>query len=143
MSVDSILTIGRERRKLLMRSTCRITRPGGNPVFNPLTGLYITPDPTVIYEGICQIKPSFTPAEKVGSSADKELVVQSYDFCLPWDVAGSAPAVNISDTVTVLSGDDGWAVGKSFPVAWFEHADTRTHRRVTCFAEDRGSATYA
>jgi hypothetical protein len=121
-----------------MRSTCRIERPGGEPVWNPTTGTYTTPARTVIYEGPCQIKPTFSPAERDGSSAERELVTQSYTLALPWAESNAADRVDVADKAIILSGDDTWAVGKTFPVGWVEYADARTHRRLTVWAEDRG-----
>lgn len=142
MSVDSILRLGRRRRQALMRSTCRITRPAGDPAFDPGTGAYTPPADTTIYEGICQFKPTFSPAEREGSSGEREAALNAYDLILPWDEANASGRVEIEDVVEILTGDDGWAAGKQFPVGWVEYSDTRTHRRVTIWAQDRGGATY-
>lgn len=138
MSVDSILRLARARREELMRSTCRITRPGGEPVFNPATGGYDTPDRITIYEGRCQIKPTSSPAERDGESGDRDLVLQSYTLVLPWTASNEAGLVNVADAITILTGDDTWANGQTFPVGWVELADTRTHRRITFWTQDRG-----
>jgi hypothetical protein len=135
VSVDSILRLGRKRREQLMRSTCRITRPGGEQVWNPATGDYDIPAETTIYEGKCQIKPTSSPAERDGSAGDRDIVLQSYTLVLPWDAPGP---VNVADAVDILSGDDTWANGQRFPVGWVEHADTRTHRRIIFWTQDRG-----
>lgn len=143
MSVESILRLGRARRESLMQSTCRISRPAGEPVFDPDTGSYTAPGTTVIYEGKCQLKPTFSPAEREGSSGQREVALNAYDLVLPWDAANLVGPVQIEDTAEILSGDDAWAIGKQFPVGWVEQSDTRTHRRVTIWAQDRGGVTHA
>lgn len=142
MSVEEALRRGRKRREELMRSTCRILRPAGEPVFDPATGAYTAPAETVIYEGICQLKPTFSPAEQEGSSGDRAVALNSYDLVLPYTAVTDGPAVQIEDVVEMLTGDDAWAIGKRFPVGWVEHADTRTHRRVVIWAQDRTGVTY-
>lgn len=143
MSIDSILRRGRKRREALMRSRCRILRPGpADPVFDPETGEYTTPAETVIYDGICQVKPTFSPAEQDGSSAERQLVVNAYNIMLPWADSNAAAAVDIADIAVVYQGEDTWLLNQRLPVAWVEYADTRTHRRLAVWLQDRGGVTY-
>lgn len=139
MSVDSILARGRARRVALMRSIGRIERPTGEPVFNDATGDYDPAPRELIYEGICQFKPTFNPAQRDRESGDREAAFNSYDVVLPYH---GTPAVAVEDIFTYVSGDDAWAVGKEFPVGWCQYADTRTHHRITVWAQDQSGVTY-
>lgn len=132
--------IRRARRKItrLMRSTCRIERPGnGEPVFNPGDGTYAPPASTLVYEGACQIKPGNSPAEREGDSGEREVVQRVYMLKLPWDASETTP-VDIADTVTVTSSDETWLIGKTLPVAWIEYADSRIRRTIYVWDEARG-----
>lgn len=140
MSVSSILKLGRRRRQALMRSTCRILRPGGDQVWDPATGTYTTPDELVIYEGKCQIKPTFSPAERDADAGDREVVLRSYDVVIPSD---ASPEVDVADVVVFTESDDEWLIGQRLAVGHVEQADTRTARRVTVWTQDRTGVTHA
>lgn len=129
------LAVARERRKIMMRSTCRITRPSGERAFDPDTGTYGTRGETVIYTGPCQVKVKSTasPAQldRLGSS---EVATEAYEVILPHDV----PRVDMADTVEVTASDDAWLVGRPLRVAWVElSVDSRTARRVLVYDQDR------
>ena len=143
MSVEGILRRGRRRRAELMRSRCRILRPGStDPVFDPVTGTYTNPAETVIYDGICQVKPTFSPAEQDGASAERQIVVNAYNLILPWAESNEAAAVDIADIAVVYAGEDTWLLEQRLAVAWVEYADNRTHRRLAVWLQDRGGVTY-
>lgn len=143
MSVEGILRRGRKRREALMRSTCRIWRPGtADPVFDPATGEYTRAPETLVYEGICQIKPTFSPAEQDGSSAERQLVLNAYNIILPWGEITAENAVDVADEVELTGGDEVWAIGQRLPVGWVEYGDARTHRRLAVWAQERGAVTY-
>lgn len=130
------LATARERRKIMMRSTCRITRPSGNRTFDPVTGQYADPGHTVIYTGPCQIKPrsSMSSPARAEINASAETGRGHYVLCLPWD----APVIDMADTVEVTGGDDAWAIDHGpMPVVVPEHGDSRTHREVLITAQDR------
>lgn len=129
------LAVARERRQLMMRSRCRITRPNTERTWDPTSGTYDTPETTVVYEGVCQLKArsSSTPA-RLETAASGELASGGYEVVLPYDV----PQVEMTDTVTVIESDDGWIVERALPVAYVERgADNRTHRSVVVLAQDR------
>ncbi|MEU7814127.1 DUF6093 family protein [Pseudonocardia sp. NPDC049154] len=143
MSIESILRRGRKRREALMRSTCRILRPGsGDPVFDPETGEYTTPAETLVYEGPCRVRPTFSPAEQDGSSAERQLVTNAYNVEIPWTRSTETTPVDIADVVVMTGGDENWLTGKRLPVAWVEYSDTRTHRRLAVWTQERGGVTY-
>lgn len=128
------LVRARKRREVMMRSTCRVLRPAGQPVFNPADGTYSDPGTTTVFEGKCHIKPTFSPAEQSGDTAEDEQVVQAYEVIIPWD----APRVDVGDSVDVTASDDAWAISYGpMPVAWIELADSRTARHLTVFTQDR------
>lgn len=139
MSVDSILARGRARREALMRSTGRIERPTTEPVFDPNTGLYTPATRVTIYEGKCQLKPTFNPAERDRESGDREAAFKSVDVVIPFT---QGLRIEIEDVFTYVDGDDAWALGREFPVGWVEYADTRTHHRFTVWAQDQSGRTH-
>lgn len=136
MSVESILALGRRRREALMRSTCQILRVGER-AWDPKTGTYDPPSEDVIYDGPCRIKPTYSPAERDGSSAEREIVLQSYTVELPWAESTAADAINVADVFVMTGGDDVWLLNQRLPVGWVEYADARTHRRIVVWTEER------
>ena len=136
MSIESILALGRRRRVALMRSTCKILRVGERE-WIPATGSYAPAPEEVIYEGPCRIKPTYSPAERDGSSTEREIVLQSYTVELPWSESTAADAINVADVFVMTAGDDVWLLNQRLPVGWVEYADARTHRRIVVWTEER------
>lgn len=131
-----LLARARERRKVMMRSTCRITRPAAERNFDPATGQYDTPARTLVYEGICQLKPSNASvgARRDPDAAGAELGVGGLAVILPW----TSPRVAISDAVEILTSDDAQLTGRVLPVSHAEPtSDTATHRAVVVSVQDR------
>lgn len=131
----AFLAKARERRKVMFRSRCEIRRPNAEREFDPATGTYNDPGHTVIYAGVCQLKPrsSVTPTsiEHPGSG---EVAAGGYLLALPWD----APDIDPSDHVVITESDDQAAVGRGpWAVGWQEYGDSRTHRAVALLAQDR------
>lgn len=129
------LAIARERRKIMMRSRCEIRRPVAERAFDPETGTYPDPGHTVIYAGICSIRPKSTasPAKRESNIGEAEVVFETYEIDVPLD----CPPVRTSDTALITESDDQWVVGVALPVGWVEYADNRTHRSMIVFSQDR------
>lgn len=129
------LELARERRKLVMRSRCRLRRPDGERTWDPDTGTYADPAQTVIYDGICHFRTKSTasPAKRETDVGEAELVSEAYAVMLPFD----APRAEISDSVEIYESDDAAVIGRPLTVGWPEYGDNRTHRVLICFAHDR------
>lgn len=142
MSVDKVLRRGRRVRQKLMRSRCRVTRPGtGARVFDPATGTYAETAPTVIYEGVCHFKSRTSLGERDPNSAERELVTVDYQVILPH--ASDDAAIDVSDEVEITEcPDDPHALGRVFPVVNIELSTDRTARHVTIRDQARGEVLY-
>lgn len=130
------LAIARERRRVMMRSTCRITRPSRERVFDPATGEYDTPDHTVVYEGPCHLISRVTNAiaQSYHDFGGGEVANETAAIALPWD----APMVDNSDSFEMLASDDQWIVDRGpRPVGWVRYADSRTMRILFILVQDR------
>lgn len=141
MSVESALKRGRAVRQRLMRSRCRITRPGPARQFDPATGDYTDGSDLVMYEGPCHFKSWAGMGQRISNVAEREVVLSSYDVILPW--TSGALEVDVSDTVTLTESQDEWVIGRPLPVVSVEFADDRTARHITVSDQDRGEVTYA
>lgn len=129
------LAIARERRKLLMRSLCEIRRPNAERVFNPNTGTYNNPGYTVIYAGICQVRPksAVTPAKLEPDVGGAEVVSEAYGVMLPLE----CPRVLNGDGIVITESDDAWVVARgAMPVGWVQYNDNSTHRELVALAQD-------
>lgn len=142
MGVDSVLRRGRQVRRKLMRSRCRITRPGtGAREFDPDTGTYSGTSDTVIYEGICHFKSRTSLGERAPNTAEREMVSTDYQVILPH--GEDDQLIDVTDHCEITEcRDDPHALGRIFPVVSVEFATDRTARHVTIVDQSRGEALY-
>lgn len=142
MGVESVLRRGRKVRQKLMRSRCRITRPGtGSREFDPETGSYSDTSDDVVYEGICHFKSRSSVGERDPNTAEREMVLMQYEVILPHG-SDSSP-IDIGDSVEITEcRDDPHALGRVFPVFNVELATDRTARHVTVVDQSRGESLY-
>src|SRR5690606_8719811 len=98
----SVIAAGRKfHERAILVDECSITRLG-EPVFNPATGLYETPETTVGSNLKCHCAP-FTGARTLDEEFGGEIVVtRNYQLKLAWD----APAVRREDVVTITASED-------------------------------------
>ena len=82
------------------RSTCVVSRPGGEPVFDPNTGTYTDPEPTTVYDGACKIVP--TGGERVVEFGEGPVTLRTYLVTLD----GTTGAPQIGDDVSVSGSRD-------------------------------------
>ncbi len=114
----------------LMPDTCKVTRPGGEPVFNEATGLYDDPDPQTVYAGPFRSRGVNTAAGEIDAAA--QLLVET-DASVSFPVTAATAGITKNDTVTwVTSTFDPGLVGKSVrvtgPFAKTSHAVARRFR---------------
>ena len=73
-----------------MVDRCRITVPAGDPVFDPETGEYSTPDETVVYEGRCEVQASDGLGESTPQFGDAAVTTYRFTVKVPISVTGLA-----------------------------------------------------
>lgn len=125
MSLDTAISRFRRRQADLFRSTCTITRPFGEPVFDPGTGTYGQPV-TTVYTGRCNVRPMRGSAQDVEAGAIEERVLQ-YIGKVPVDT----PVLR-NDTLTVTEAAyDAAFAGRMFNVKDVTADDWQVCRRLT------------
>lgn len=82
------------------RSSCVVSRPGGEPTFDPDTGIYTDPEPTTVYTGPCKIVP--TGGERVVEFGEGPVTLRTYLVTLD----GTTDAPQIGDNVSVSGSRD-------------------------------------
>lgn len=117
-----------------MRDTGVFKRLAGDPVWDSGTGTYVKTYVTV-YDGIAQIKPAFSPAERSESAGQRETTFRFYEVIIPWD----SVEIQIDDIWVTSTSDDARLVGKELTVGSVEYASNRTAYHVTVWDQDRDS----
>lgn len=81
-----------------MVDACTITRSGGEPTFDPVTGTYTDPQPTTIYTGKCEVQVSDGLNARSTEAGGADVTLSRLTVKLP--VEGSED-VRGGDTVTI------------------------------------------
>ena len=118
--LDAAAVYGRR----LNRSTCVVSRPGGEPVFDPDTGTYTDPEDVEVYSGGCKIAP--TGGERVVEFGEGPVTIRTYDVNLDGPVAG----IEVGDTVTVSGSRDPKLNGTDLVVLDVPGSDWMTNRHL-------------
>jgi len=127
VSVGAYLDGFRTDAEGLMVDTCRITSPGGAPVFNNETGQYDQPEPVTVYEGPCKLKVA-NVATQNPDAGERQWTVQRTELHLP--VAGSE-GVRVAQTALMLTSQhDAASAGRRFRVSGLHHETYATARRL-------------
>lgn len=125
MNLDRTLKAGREQAEARMVDTCRIT-DDADPEWDAATGSYI-PNPTVVYEGRCELKLRETVPQDQQQAGMFATVLQ-YTLKIP--IAGTE-AVRDHQTVQITaSACDPGMVGSVFRIAAITAATYQTARRL-------------
>lgn len=107
MSLDTLMTSGRDAAERLMTDECRVTKAGGVTI-DPDTGQSV-PQVTEVYAGKCKVQ---TSGGVGGDTTDTGVVVNEWlvrvDF--PWATQGLAPDM----VVEITKSDDLNLVGHKF-----------------------------
>lgn len=101
---------------MLLLDTIRFATPGGPPVFNPDTGLYETPEGTVLYEGSGAVQPgsaSGVANVPVAGQPWTNETTSNYRAYTPL-TAPIAPRDTIVTVVAVHAGGDPTLVGRQW-----------------------------
>jgi hypothetical protein len=124
----SVIDAGRRAAESRMTDTCRITRKGdGEPVWNPATGQYDAPAPTVVYEGKCRLRAPALVNPFQATSGPETWSVEESVLSVPAD----APSIDAGMTVTYLTAANNPNLqGRVFGVVGPHHESTATAQRV-------------
>ena len=92
----------RAEAESMMRDSCVITGPGGDPVWNDTTGQYETPAGSTVYSGKCRLRMPRTAGTRT-EAGDATLAVDDGVLSLP--VAGSEDVGSGHVAVVTLGND--------------------------------------
>lgn len=107
-------------------ASCTISRPAGDPVFDPATGTYTDPVSITVYSGPCQVAP--VGADRVVQFGEQPTSLRQYDVT----IVGLAEAVQVEDLVTVSSSADPQLDGLELRALDVKKGSLPTNRRLTC-----------
>lgn len=111
-----------------MGTTCRITRPGGEPVWDDTVGEYVTPPGEVIYEGRCRLRWG-NPAPQNASAGETAWAVdRTGTLSLP--LAGTAHVGDGAVVAITANPNDPGMVGLVLHVLTGHHQTDSTARRL-------------
>lgn len=120
--------VARSFAESLMTSTCSITRPGGEPVWDETTGTYTDPTPIDVYSGPCRIRPAATQG-RTAEAGEATALLSTFRVQLPFAVTG----VDVGHRVTVDSSPDPALTGRAMVVRFVpDMGDHITARRLIC-----------
>ncbi|WP_055713153.1 DUF6093 family protein [Streptomyces torulosus] len=122
----------------ILTDTVRISRAGA-PVFNPDTGQYEPGPPVIIYEGHGGIFPNGDPGIvlHLEGQAYVDDSTSKYKLITPLD----APVASRGDAVSVISGADPAAVGRTWRVLDIGQTSTLAVVRTTFLDQNTQSST--
>lgn len=128
MSATGATLAGRRAAEGLMTDTCTITRGGGDRVFDPPTGEYVTTAGAQLYSGRCRVRPRDN-ADQVVEAGGQTVSLFPYVVSLPV----SAVPFAVDDLVTVTDSRlDPALVGVLLRVRQVNVGSQVTARRLGC-----------
>lgn len=128
--VSASATAGRGRAfaGAQLTSTCTITRPSGESVWDETTGTYTDPAPIDVYSGPCRIRPAATQG-RTAEAGEATALLSAFRVQLPFVVTG----VDVGHRVTVDSSPDPALTGRTMVVRFVpDMGDHITARRLIC-----------
>lgn len=128
MTLESILTQGREAAEARMSDTCVVTHGTGAPTWNPTTEQYDT-TPSVIYTGRCRVKLQAVRMSGEPDAVDRSHVVVAPTVHVPASVLG----LQIGDEVTITAAEFNLSlVGATFRITSLFRDSQATAQRLDC-----------
>jgi hypothetical protein len=128
---DGVIGAMRATTEATMRDRCVITRTStATRTFNPSTGDYTDPAPTVVYEGPCRLRHEGAGRGST-ESAGAYVALRQYGATLPHTANG----VREGDVLTLTVTDDGFLLDRPLYVLAVLGAAENVHRRLVL--EDR------
>jgi len=126
VGLTAALESGRALAEQLMTDAVIITAPGeGEPVFDPETGDYSTPEPVTLYEGKCRVQVP-NVMETTPEYGGREVTVQTAILSVP--VGVEDVPVGATATITAAAFDPD-LVGAVYRVTALHHKSQPTARR--------------
>jgi Family of unknown function (DUF6093) len=98
VSIESILTEGRQAAEARMYDVCVITHATTEPTWNPVTNHYDT-TPSEVYTGKCRVKLQTSRLTGSPDAGERTHVVLTPEVHIPASVAG----IGIGDEVTITA----------------------------------------
>lgn len=115
-----------------MTDRCTITAQGGEPVYDPETNSYQTPDRTVIYEGRCRVVAT-AMGERIVEHAGGPITLATYRVYVPRDVDG----VREGHQLEVTSSTDPALEGRTLHIADVLFSTHQPARRLVATYQHR------
>ena len=121
------LATARAFAESLMVSTCTISRPSGEPVWDEETGTYAPPPVVVVYAGRCKLQDTGRAVANT-EAGEREVAVTDKQLHLPVDGSG---AVRRGDVARIDTNPlDPSVVGREFIVQAPHEGTAKTARRL-------------
>jgi hypothetical protein len=128
MSAESATISGRRSSEAIMKDTCRITRSGGRPVYDPETEQTTVPTPSTVYEGKCKVQQTSMTSQTTEAGSQ---VVELYATRV--DVPMSVVDVKVDDDIEIVTSLlDARLVGAHSRVDTVLSKSYATARRLGC-----------
>ncbi len=127
MLTEHMLAVARAAAEAEMKSTCTITRPGGEPVWNEATGTYTDPPPDVVYTGRCKVQDSGRAAADA-EAGERQATVTDQELHLP--IESSAGVRRDDDVLIDTNPADPALVGRRFVIRAPHAGTAKTARRL-------------
>lgn len=125
MTVDGVLSHGRDLAEELMTDACTIRRVTGEALD---ANHDLTPTYSTVYAGKCRIRPRQTQDRMLEQGGD-DVGVADLVVSVPIAVTGVEPGDLVDITVSTYDPD---AVGRTYTVLGSVHGSQVTARRLTC-----------
>ena len=107
-----------------LAASCVITRPSGEPVFDPSDGTYTEPAPTTVYTGACQVLP--VGRDRVVQFSEVATSLRLFDVTLD----GLTATIHVGDRIAVSSSGDQRLNGLTLTVLDVPSSSLPTNRRL-------------
>lgn len=135
MLTSTELTGMRDTSTEALPDTGAVTRRAGRGAFDPDTGLHADPDPNVVYDGACRIRP-LQAMQHTGDFGDLPLVTAGYVVTLPHDTDD----VQVDDWFSPSVASDTSIVGRPFRVVHVQRGSYLIDRRIVVEDSERSTA---
>ncbi len=129
MSVLTAVERGRRAAANLMLDTAVVTRPGGSPTFNAITGVLVPSVGTVVHTGPCRLRQP-TPQESEVLFGEQQVSIARFIAVFPHDVTG----IDIDDVITLTTSADPDVIGFEYRVTAVPRSTFTIHKSYACEA---------
>ncbi len=125
MTIQATIESGRRLAGVILIDQGTISRGGGAPVFDPVTGDLTPAATTVVYAGPCRIRmPAAVETNVIFGDTDVTRI--RFVGLFPWDIA----EVEIGDIAAVTESGDPYITSRRFRVVAVPSLSVLTHRKI-------------